>query len=185
MERYYVGFMRFSPDDITHHGVKGQKWGVRRYMNPDGTLTPEGKRRYGTIERFNASQKQNNGVSGRNGSKHARSGSFISRHKKGLAIAGGLLAAGVGAVVISKLVGGNKTSAGSKAVNKVLSGSGGYNSKGTVFSVQGSKGTISGYYSPGMADYMRKMNGGALPGSHAKNFSSTTKEYYDYITKRR
>jgi hypothetical protein len=31
---------------IAHHGVKGQKWGVRRYQNPDGTLTMEGKLRY-------------------------------------------------------------------------------------------------------------------------------------------
>lgn len=32
---------------IAHHGVKGQKWGVRRYQNSDGTLTDEGRRRYG------------------------------------------------------------------------------------------------------------------------------------------
>lgn len=31
----------------------GQKWGIRRYQNPDGTLTPEGKARYGTAENFN------------------------------------------------------------------------------------------------------------------------------------
>ena len=30
---------------IEHHGIKGQKWGVRRYQNPDGTLTPEGRKR--------------------------------------------------------------------------------------------------------------------------------------------
>lgn len=37
---------------ISHHGIKGQKWGIRRYQNPDGTLTEEGKKRYGTISRY-------------------------------------------------------------------------------------------------------------------------------------
>lgn len=32
---------------LCHHGVKGQKWGIRRYQNPDGTLTSEGKKHYG------------------------------------------------------------------------------------------------------------------------------------------
>lgn len=31
---------------ICHHGIKGQKWGVRRYQNPDGSLTEAGKKRY-------------------------------------------------------------------------------------------------------------------------------------------
>lgn len=31
---------------ISHHGVLGQKWGVRRYQNPDGTLTAAGEKRY-------------------------------------------------------------------------------------------------------------------------------------------
>lgn len=33
-------------EDICHHGIKGQKWGVRRYQNPDGSLTKEGYKRY-------------------------------------------------------------------------------------------------------------------------------------------
>lgn len=32
-------------DYLYHHGVKGMKWGVRRYQNSDGTLTPAGKKR--------------------------------------------------------------------------------------------------------------------------------------------
>ena len=31
-------------DYLMHHGILGQKWGVRRYQNEDGTLTPAGKR---------------------------------------------------------------------------------------------------------------------------------------------
>jgi len=32
--------------ELQHHGVKGMKWGVRRYQNADGSLTPAGKKRY-------------------------------------------------------------------------------------------------------------------------------------------
>ena len=32
--------------ELYHHGIKGQKWGVRRFQNKDGSLTPAGKKRY-------------------------------------------------------------------------------------------------------------------------------------------
>ena len=28
---------------LAHHGIKGQKWGVRRFQNPDGSYTSQGK----------------------------------------------------------------------------------------------------------------------------------------------
>lgn len=37
----------YESNELYHHGILGQKWGVRRYQNPDGTLTAAGKKRYG------------------------------------------------------------------------------------------------------------------------------------------
>lgn len=37
----------YYSDELTHWGIKGQKWGIRRFQNEDGTLTEEGKKRYG------------------------------------------------------------------------------------------------------------------------------------------
>jgi len=43
---------------IAHHGIKGQKWGIRRYQNSDGTLTAAGRARYGISEdRYTRSQQ--------------------------------------------------------------------------------------------------------------------------------
>lgn len=43
----YYGYLSPSDSFLYHHGIKGQKWGVRRFQNLDRSLTPAGKERYG------------------------------------------------------------------------------------------------------------------------------------------
>ena len=49
---------RINPttSELYHHGIKGQRWGIRRYQNPDGSLTPLGQKRFGTVQGFEKAQ---------------------------------------------------------------------------------------------------------------------------------
>lgn len=48
--------------ELYHHGIKGMKWGVRRYQNADGSLTAAGQKRYDRDIRENNAKKKDNRI---------------------------------------------------------------------------------------------------------------------------
>lgn len=60
-ENYYTAE---SPEELflMHHGIKGQKWGIRRFQNSDGSLTAAGKDRYNTDDGSSRSERFKNGA---------------------------------------------------------------------------------------------------------------------------
>lgn len=48
-----------NEEELYHHGIRGQKWGLRRYQNKDGSLTPAGRKRYMTDANFRAKYASN------------------------------------------------------------------------------------------------------------------------------
>lgn len=61
-----------NADELKHYGIKGMKWGVRRFQNNDGSLTPEGKKRYGSEDIKNIQKRVDQGKNVVDGVKKSR-----------------------------------------------------------------------------------------------------------------
>lgn len=109
--------MDFLEQELCHHGIKGQKWGVRRYQNADGSLTAKGRVHWGVggpRHPASNSKKQNRSLESEQ-SKSSVSGSKSlsdedkEKRKKAiktaLLIGGGVAVAGVAAYAVYKTSG--------------------------------------------------------------------------------
>ena len=54
-----MSILHYETDSLTHYGIKGQAWGVRRFQNEDGSLTEAGKQRYGYYDRPDGTKDYN------------------------------------------------------------------------------------------------------------------------------
>jgi len=73
---------RYS-NELYHHGIKGQKWGVRRFQNPDGSLTEEGKKRLaGNKSVYVESGVKLNRVSGPENASRLKKGVYVTADTK-------------------------------------------------------------------------------------------------------
>lgn len=77
---------------LVHHGIEGQKWGIRRFQNEDGSVTPAGAKRYYVFgNMFNRKGHQN--YSGN--TTTSKNIKLTDKQKKALKIAGGVALAGL------------------------------------------------------------------------------------------
>lgn len=66
--------------ELYHHGIKGMKWGVRRYQNEDGSLTAAGKARYGSGDE--SGQKLSRKEKKLNKYKEQQAINLVNRHNR-------------------------------------------------------------------------------------------------------
>ena len=69
-------------NELQHHGVKGQKWGVRRFQNSDGSLTNDGKKRYSSDDFKDAKKKVDKGKDVVDGAVKAKKKAAEKEHEK-------------------------------------------------------------------------------------------------------
>lgn len=94
-----------SSDELYHHGILGMKWGVRRYQNPDGTLTAEGRRHLGYFSKERREErKRDRKASKEYNYKESDAYKSLDRYKKGS---------------MTNMYNHNKTFYGRKAANKI------------------------------------------------------------------
>lgn len=140
-------------DELYHHGIKGQKWGVRRFQNPDGTLTPEGRVHYQRQERTEKGRQTRRTI-----------GSVTSG-----GISAGTAAAGLVAAVKYDNLSASLVTAGKKALEL-----GGTAALQQHMSTLVSVATVSPYVAAGAAAVSVALGVGAALAKHKKNKARDT-----------
>lgn len=69
-------------EELKHYGIKGMKWGVRRFQNSDGSLTADGRKRYSSEDYKSAQKKVDKGKAMVDGVKKTRVKAAEKQHEK-------------------------------------------------------------------------------------------------------
>ena len=96
-------------DFVRHYGIKGQRWGIRRFQNEDGSLTSQGKKRYSETSNKNGTDSKSDESKDRFWTDSRK------RTAKRVAIGVGIAAAVVGGAVLYRYL---KTPQGQQTVDK-------------------------------------------------------------------